>query len=126
VLPLVVVSTGALDARGHAIHRRWALQALLRREPGVARRLRGHRAPTAFVSQWRDEEGGAGSIANGVPQHARAADLIIAAQADPQWPGTGWLDLAGIGRPVLIVPNSGGQLANPEPRRPPSGTKTVR
>lgn len=65
-----------------------------------------------FVSQWRDDEAGIGSVADRVLSYARAADLVVAGQADPAWPGTDWLDVAErlameSGRPVLIVPRSG-------------------
>lgn len=66
----------------------------------------------AFVSQWCDDDAGSGNVAERVLQHARCADLIVAAQTDPQWVGTSWLDIADrlvleSGRPVLIVPNGG-------------------
>jgi nucleotide-binding universal stress UspA family protein len=43
--------------------------------------------------------------------YARAVDLIIAGQSDPQWIGSGQLDIADqlvleTGRPVLIIPNT--------------------
>jgi nucleotide-binding universal stress UspA family protein len=68
----------------------------------------------AFVGEWRDDEADAYGAANRVLQYARAADLVVAAQADPQWAGSEWLDVADrlameSGRPVLIVPNSGAQ-----------------
>jgi nucleotide-binding universal stress UspA family protein len=66
----------------------------------------------AFVGEWRDDEADAYGVADRVLQYARAADLVVAAQADPQWAGSEWLDVADrlameSGRPVLIVPNTG-------------------
>jgi nucleotide-binding universal stress UspA family protein len=68
---------------------------------------RGH----AIVSEWRDDEADA-HVADRVLRYARAADLVVAAQPDPQWPNTQWLDVSDrlameSGRPVLIVPNAG-------------------
>lgn len=63
-----------------------------------------------FVGQWQEEEAGAYSVADRVLRRARTADLVIASQADPDWPGTNQLDVADSlavesGRPVLIVPH---------------------
>ena len=65
-----------------------------------------------FVAQWRDDEAGAYGVAERVLDYGRAADLIIASQADPEWSETDRLDVADLlavqsGRPVLIVPRSG-------------------
>lgn len=65
-----------------------------------------------FTSEWREEDAGTSSIADVVIKYARAADLIIAAQRDWQWPVSAQLDVVDrlaveAGRPVLIVPNEG-------------------
>jgi nucleotide-binding universal stress UspA family protein len=65
-----------------------------------------------LVSEWRDDEATAYGVVDRVLQYARAADLVVAAQTDPQWAGTDWLDVADrlafeSGRPVLILPNAG-------------------
>lgn len=65
-----------------------------------------------FVAQWRDDEAGAYGVAERVLEYARAADLVVAGQADPDWSETDRLDVADLlamqsGRPVLIVPRSG-------------------
>lgn len=66
----------------------------------------------AFTSDWREEEADAFGVAERVLEYARAADLVVASQTDPDWPGSERLDVADrlaieSGRPVLIVPNSG-------------------
>jgi hypothetical protein len=43
----------------------------------------------AFVSEWRDDEADAFGVGDRVLQYARAVDLVIASQSDPDWPGTG-------------------------------------
>jgi nucleotide-binding universal stress UspA family protein len=64
------------------------------------------------ASEWCEVDAASTSIAEVVLQHARAADLIVAAQTDTKWPGSQRLDIAdrlvlGSGRPVLIIPNEG-------------------
>jgi nucleotide-binding universal stress UspA family protein len=66
----------------------------------------------ALTAEWREVESGAFGVAERVLQYARAADLVVASQTEPQWPGSERLDVADrlaieSGRPVLIVPNSG-------------------
>jgi nucleotide-binding universal stress UspA family protein len=65
-----------------------------------------------FVAEWSEDEAQAFGVADVVLEYARAADLVIASQTDPDWPGTERLDVADrlaieSGRPVLIVPNAG-------------------
>lgn len=65
-----------------------------------------------FVAEWREDEAQAFGVADVVLEYAHAADLVIASQTDPDWPGTERLDVAErlaieSGRPVLIVPNVG-------------------
>jgi nucleotide-binding universal stress UspA family protein len=64
-----------------------------------------------LVAEWREEEAQAYGVADVVLNYARASDLVVASQADPDWPGTERLDVAErlaieSGRPVLIVPNT--------------------
>lgn len=66
----------------------------------------------AFVGEWRDDEADAFGVADRVLQYARAVDLVVAAQTDPQWAASDSLDVADrlameSGRPVLIIPNTG-------------------
>lgn len=63
-------------------------------------------------ADWREADAGNSSVADIVLQHAHAADLVVAAQSDPSWQWTAYLDVADrlaveSGRPVLIVPNEG-------------------
>jgi len=66
-----------------------------------------------LIAEWREDEARGGSgVADVALDHARAADLVIVSQADPDWPASERLDVADrlaveSGRPVLIVPNSG-------------------
>lgn len=94
----VVVDTHCQDYRRESPKMRTALEA--------AASGRG------FVAEWREVDAGADSVAEVALQHARAADLVIAAQTDPRWAGSIHLDVADrlameAGRPVLIVPNGG-------------------
>jgi nucleotide-binding universal stress UspA family protein len=66
----------------------------------------------ALSAEWREDEADAFGVAKRVVQYARAADLVVASQTDPQWSGSERLDVADrlaieSGRPVLIVPNAG-------------------
>jgi nucleotide-binding universal stress UspA family protein len=65
-----------------------------------------------FPCEWREADAGSASVAEVVARHARAVDLIVAAQSDPKWAGSVLLDAADrlvveTARPVLIVPNEG-------------------
>jgi nucleotide-binding universal stress UspA family protein len=65
-----------------------------------------------FVTEWRDDDAGAFGVGDCVLRYAHAADLAVASQTDPEWPGSDRLDIADwlameSGRPVLIVPNAG-------------------
>jgi nucleotide-binding universal stress UspA family protein len=66
----------------------------------------------SLPAEWRDLEAGTRTVADVALEHAHAADLIVAAQTDAKWAGSGHLDVADrlvveSGRPVLIVPNEG-------------------
>jgi nucleotide-binding universal stress UspA family protein len=67
------------------------------------------------TSQWREADAAKTTVKDVILTHARAVDLVVASQADPDWPGTGQLDLADDlviagGRPVIVVPNSASTL----------------
>ena len=67
-------------------------------------------------AEWCEIEAGTRTVADVALEHAHAADLIVAAQTDPKWPGSGHLDVAdrlvmGSGRPVLVIPNDGAREA---------------
>jgi nucleotide-binding universal stress UspA family protein len=62
--------------------------------------------------EWREEDAGASTMAEAVIGHARAADLIVAAQRDWRLSVSVSLDVGdrlalAAGRPVLLVPNEG-------------------
>jgi nucleotide-binding universal stress UspA family protein len=62
--------------------------------------------------EWRQEEAGNATVAEAAVRHASGADLVVAAQRDPQWAEARSLDIAGrlalqAARPVVIVPNEG-------------------
>jgi nucleotide-binding universal stress UspA family protein len=65
-----------------------------------------------LVSEWREDDAEGCEVADRVLPQAFAADLVVASQADPAWPGSERLDIADrlameSGRPVLIVPSAG-------------------
>jgi len=75
----------------------------------------------SVATEWREGEAGNGSVAETVLEHARTADLIIAAQAVPGWNNSWQLDIPDrlaleSGRPVLIVPNEGAAPRSPGKR----------
>lgn len=64
------------------------------------------------VCEWRAITSQRRDAAEIVVEHARAADLVIASQADPDWDLSNILDfpdriVLGAGRPVIVLPNSG-------------------
>lgn len=66
----------------------------------------------AFTAEWREDEADTFCVADCIVPYARAADLVVASQTDPDWPGSVSLDVADrlaieSGRPVLIIPNDG-------------------
>jgi nucleotide-binding universal stress UspA family protein len=67
-----------------------------------------------LAAEWRELEAGTRIVADVALEHAHAADLIVAAQTDGKWAGSGHLDVAdrlimGSGRPVLVIPNAAKQ-----------------
>ena len=48
----------------------------------------------SVAAEWREAEAGSGSVAAAVLDHARAADLILAAQAHPDWADSWHMDIA--------------------------------
>jgi nucleotide-binding universal stress UspA family protein len=69
-----------------------------------------HDAP--FVSEWVHVKGLTSDLANAVIDQARAADIIVAAQRDPDWELGAVLDFPEqlaleSGRPVFLVPRKG-------------------
>lgn len=69
-------------------------------------------ARQTFVAEWRSITDVPGDPCDIVLRNAHSADLVIASQADPNWPLSGTLDfpdriVLGAGRPVLVVPAFG-------------------
>jgi hypothetical protein len=69
-------------------------------------------ATQPLTVEWRTLEAAAFDLGTVVLEHARSADLIIAAQADPDWAFSRLLDFperlaVESGRPVLVVPYAG-------------------
>lgn len=66
----------------------------------------------AFVAEWRNVEAATFDTASTTIAHTRAADLVVASQADPEWELSGMFDAPErlaleTGRPVLVVPYAG-------------------
>jgi nucleotide-binding universal stress UspA family protein len=82
------------------------------RKDNPAMRAAFEAAAGGSSAEWREVEADNATVADIVLQHARAADLVVAAQSEPDWQWTLYLDIADrlaveSGRPVLIVPNEG-------------------
>lgn len=65
-----------------------------------------------IAARWIEVETMDADLCTSVLQHARAADLVVASQADPAWGLSGLVDFPErlaleSGRPVLVVPNRG-------------------
>ena len=110
VPPVAVVSTGMPDGVPIIIDEHCKLY----REENSAMKEAFEAATRgrAVVGEWRDDDADAFGVGDRVLSYARAADLVVASQTDPEWPGSDRLDVAGrlameSGRPVLIVPNTG-------------------
>jgi nucleotide-binding universal stress UspA family protein len=66
----------------------------------------------AFTPEWRNVQVVGMDPAAAVIEHGRAADLVVASQADPDWEMSGFFDAPErlaleSGRPVLVVPYAG-------------------
>jgi nucleotide-binding universal stress UspA family protein len=66
----------------------------------------------AFVAEWRELKLTNVDLPGAVLEHARASDLVVASQADPNWELSGMFDfperlVMESGRPVLVVPYAG-------------------
>ena len=69
-------------------------------------------AAQTVVPEWRSVKASHADLAAVVMEHARAADLVVASQSDPEWDMSPVLDFPErlaleCGRPVLIVPRVG-------------------
>ena len=66
----------------------------------------------AFTAEWAEIDVDHADVAAALMPHARCADLIVASQADPDWPFSYLYDVPErlvieSGRPVLLVPYTG-------------------
>ncbi len=64
------------------------------------------------TSEWREADAGFGTALDRIIEHGRACDLVIASQANQSWAYSAHLEeparlVIEIGRPVILVPNSG-------------------
>jgi hypothetical protein len=87
-------------------------QVYRRDDPAMKAALQAAAEGKTLTSEWREADAGTSTIADVVIGHARAADLIVAAQRDWQWSVSAELDVGdrlavAAGRPVLMVPNEG-------------------
>jgi nucleotide-binding universal stress UspA family protein len=110
VPPVAIISTGPPDGPPMVIDVH--CQLYRSENPAMKSAFEAATQGRALTSEWRAEEAGVVGVAVRVLQHARAADLVVASQTDPQWPGSERLDVADrlaieSGRPVLIIPNTG-------------------
>lgn len=108
--PFVVIP--AMDGAGASVtvdeHRK-AYQGEL------ARLKRAFGAATSDLQrpgEWREVDAGLGTTAAALIQVARTADLVVAAQADREWPSSALLEdpsrvAIECGRPLLVIPNRG-------------------
>jgi nucleotide-binding universal stress UspA family protein len=110
VPPVAVISTGPPHAPPMIIDEHCKLYRA--GNPAMKSAFEAATQGLALTAEWREDEANAFGVAECVLPYARAADLIVARQTDPHWPGSDRLDVADrlaieSGRPVLIVPNAG-------------------
>ena len=108
VPPMAVIT----EANGYSMVIDDHCKAYRERRPEMRAVFEAAVANRAFTTEWRDDDAGTTPVVDCVLPHARATDLVIASQADPGSPTSGWLDIADrlaieAGRPVLIIPNTG-------------------
>lgn len=89
-----------------------ALADLKAQAERISQMFEGACAGQSFRSEWRFVDPGRGTAIESLLTQARAADLLIASQPDPDWSDTLLLEhtedlLLHSGRPVLFVPNAG-------------------
>lgn len=107
--PVTVVPAGAPGSPDVVVldHLRKACEA---ERPGLRAAFAAAMRGREVASEWREADATNATVKDLALSHGRAADLIIANQSDPDWLGTGQLDIAddlviSSGRPVLVVPN---------------------
>ena len=109
--PVLVVPAGVPGAPDTMVIDERA-QVYRRDNPAMKAAFQAAVGGKTLTSEWREEDAGTSTIADVVIRHARAADLIVAAQRAWQWSASAELDVGdrlavAVGRPVLIVPNEG-------------------
>ena len=112
VPPISVISTGTPEAMPIIVDEHCKLYR--EENPVMRSAFENATRGRAFVSEWRDDEADAFGVGDRALEYARAADLVIASQSKPDWPGTDMLDVADrlameSGRPVVIVPLTEGR-----------------
>lgn len=110
VPPVAIISTGA--ALGPPVIVDAHCELYRAENPAMKQAFEEATRGRGLVAEWREDDAGAFGVADRVLPQAYAADLVVASQTDPEWPGTDRLDIADrlameSGRPVLIVPNAG-------------------
>jgi nucleotide-binding universal stress UspA family protein len=106
--PVLVVSTGALEAPPIIIDEH--CEQYRQNVVPMQQQFEAAMADRAVTFEWRHLEANAFGVADVILEHGRTADLIVALQADPDWPLSDWLDVADSvalesGRPALVIPN---------------------
>ena len=109
--PVLVVPAGVPGAPDTMVIDERA-QVYRRDNPAMKAAFQAAVGGKTLTSEWREEDAGTSTIADVVIRHARAVDLIVAAQRAWQWSASAELDVGdrlavAVGRPVLIVPNEG-------------------
>ena len=114
VLPPIIIVPGTDAGPGVVIdEHRITYQAQINRMRVAFDALQGE---PGFTTEWRELDGQDvnpfGDVAMVVLGSARAADLVITGQANPEWALSGYLDVAEqlileSGRPVLLMPKAG-------------------
>jgi nucleotide-binding universal stress UspA family protein len=89
-----------------------ALDAYRRIGDGVRKAFDNATAGQPVVGEWRPHKPKREGYVDAVLDHARTADIIVAAQRDNDWDYASMFDIPDwlameSGRPVLVVPNSG-------------------
>jgi len=90
VPPMAVIT----EANGYSMVIDDHCKAYRERRPEMRAVFEAAVANRGFTTEWRDDDAGTIPVVDCVLPHARAADLVIASQADPGSPTSGWLDIA--------------------------------
>jgi nucleotide-binding universal stress UspA family protein len=112
VPPISVITTGVIGAPPIIVDAH--CERYRQDNSAMRRQFKEATAARSLSAEWRDADAGSFPVVEVVLEHARAADLVVASQTDPEWPASEWLDVAdlvtvGSGRPVLLIPNASQQ-----------------